>query len=223
MSNKLTDKEIAKALEQCEMQQTCSYCPYFEKLGCKKRLYKDALDLINRLQARVEKCEKVEHFADKTIATLQAENKNLQERNVILKGLVDTQKAENERLKGIKTTDWLVKGISKEQLQEEKIQALTEEINRLQAENERLEVECDKQYKIAEATIRAEIADGGTSCHWCEDTIRGVAKAEAYKEFAEDLWNNIKWQRNQDLDMEWEINNLLKEKIGEDKSSFDKN
>ena len=40
---------------------------------------------INRLQARVEKCEKVEHFADKTIATLQAENerlKKLEENNM---------------------------------------------------------------------------------------------------------------------------------------------
>ena len=37
----------------------------------------DALDLINRLQADVEKCEKVEYFADKTIATLQAENERL--------------------------------------------------------------------------------------------------------------------------------------------------
>ena len=26
MTDKLTDSEIVKALEQCEMQQTCSYC-----------------------------------------------------------------------------------------------------------------------------------------------------------------------------------------------------
>ena len=38
---------------------------------------KNTLDLINRLQAKLEKCEKVEHFADKTIATLQAENERL--------------------------------------------------------------------------------------------------------------------------------------------------
>lgn len=36
---------------------------------------------------------------EKYINRLQAENKNLQERNVILRGLVDTQKAENEKLK----------------------------------------------------------------------------------------------------------------------------
>lgn len=37
----------------------------------------DIAYLINRLQAQVKKCEKVEHFADKTIATLQAEIKRL--------------------------------------------------------------------------------------------------------------------------------------------------
>ena len=54
-------------------------------------------------------------------------------------------------------------------------------INRLQAEVERLEAEIDKQYEIAEANVRAEIASGGTSCHWCEDKVR----AEAYKECIE--------------------------------------
>ena len=58
------------------------------------------------------------------------------------------------------------------------------DVRRLQAENERLEIECEKQYEIAEATIRAEIADGGTSCHWCEDTL----KAQAYKECIEKVW-----------------------------------
>jgi hypothetical protein len=56
-------------------------------------------------------------------------------------------------------------------------------INRLQAEIERLEGETDKQYETAEASIRAEIASGGTSCHWCEKTIR----AGAIKDFAERL------------------------------------
>lgn len=34
----------------------------------------DILGLINRLQARVKKCEKVEHFADKTIEAVKKEN-----------------------------------------------------------------------------------------------------------------------------------------------------
>ena len=51
------------------------------------------------------------------------------------------------------------------------------------AEIQRLESEIDKQYEIAEGNIRAEIASGGTSCHWCE----AKAKAEARKEFADRL------------------------------------
>ena len=51
MNKNLTDNEIKKALEQCETQKSCSDCPYFEKIGCKKHLYQNALDLINRLQA----------------------------------------------------------------------------------------------------------------------------------------------------------------------------
>lgn len=40
-----------------------------------------------------------------------------------------------------------------------------------------LQSEYDKVYKQAEADIHGNIADGGTSCHWCEDmTKRGTAK-----------------------------------------------
>ena len=72
MPNKLTDKEIVKALKEL-----------LEIMLCEGDLQRSAtiskaFDLINRLQSRVEKCEKVEHFADKTIATLQAENERLE-------------------------------------------------------------------------------------------------------------------------------------------------
>ena len=78
MTDKLTDKEVVKALE-CRVKDKCPECPYFHSYPCDKcrNMQTDALDLINRLQAKVEKCEKVEHFADKTIATLQAENERL--------------------------------------------------------------------------------------------------------------------------------------------------
>ena len=55
--------------------------------------------------------------------------------------------------------------------------------DRQKAEIERLESEIDKQYEQAEANILANMADGGTSCHWCIDKHR----AEAIKEFAERL------------------------------------
>ena len=81
MPNKLTDNEIKKALEECPKNvrnRNCKSCLYTtaEKF-CLDRLMEDALDLINRLQAKVEKNDKVEYFADKTIATLQAENERL--------------------------------------------------------------------------------------------------------------------------------------------------
>jgi hypothetical protein len=129
---KLTDSEIVKALECCLKNIICGQCPLCGKRDCMNKLYVNALDLINRLQARVDDLERND-----------------------LPRCKDALRRANEI------------GVE------------------LQAENERLEEENEKQYEIARDTIRAEIADGGTSCHWCEDTIRGVAKAEAYKEFAE--------------------------------------
>lgn len=111
MDKKLTDKEIVKALEWCE-QFTDNLV--MANVDTKKRTLglqvmqtcKSALDLINRLQARVEKCEKVEHFADKTIATLQAENERKDKIYIeLLKtsseraDIISSLKAENERLK----------------------------------------------------------------------------------------------------------------------------
>lgn len=64
---------------------------------------------------------------------------------------------------------------------EDTIQFADKELKKANTEIERLEAEIDKQYEIAEANVRAEIASGGTSCHWCEDKVR----VEAYKEFAE--------------------------------------
>ena len=54
-------------------------------------------------------------------------------------------------------------------------------INRQKAEIEELEAEIDKQYEQAKADILGNMADGGTSCHWCIDQHR----ANAVKEFAE--------------------------------------
>ena len=51
----MTDNEIIKALGQCETQKTCSDCPYFEKIGCKKHLYQDAYTLINRQKEEIER------------------------------------------------------------------------------------------------------------------------------------------------------------------------
>lgn len=80
MENKLTDKEIVKALECCTLQkQHCpSNCPLNDNYNCQKILFKDTLDLINRQQDK---------------------NKFLQERNVILRSAVDYHRKESEKLK----------------------------------------------------------------------------------------------------------------------------
>ena len=76
----MSDNEIIKALECCGKpvdENSCSECPYhcYEE-DCHK-LLPQAIDLINRQQAEI---------------------KTLQERNVVLRGMIDTQKAEIERL-----------------------------------------------------------------------------------------------------------------------------
>ena len=86
--------------------------------------------------------------------------------------VINRLQAENKRLKGIKTTDWLVKGIPKEQLVKEQIQALKGEIEYLEAENERLQATIDSFTDIGK--LYSEI------------------KAEAYKEFVERLIEKLK-------------------------------
>ena len=83
-------------------------------------------------------------------------------------------------------------------------------IKRQKAEIERLEAEIDKQYEQARADILGNMADGGTSCHWCIDQH----KAEAIKDFAERLKNSmaIKLDRKFYFPI---IDNLVKEMVGD--------
>lgn len=52
---------------------------------------------------------------------------------------------------------------------------------------EELEADVDKQYEQAKADILGNIADGGTSCHWCISQHR----AEAIREFVERLFERV--------------------------------
>lgn len=58
----MTDNEIIKALECCNRpanQISCDDCPYqFSTKECSKLLIKDALDLINRQKAEIERYER---------------------------------------------------------------------------------------------------------------------------------------------------------------------
>ena len=96
---KLTDNEIVKALESMINFADMVDKNVLDMVDVKT--LKNILDLINRLQARVEKCEKVECFADKTIATLQAENERLRNAYKQCAWERDNFQADNERLYGI--------------------------------------------------------------------------------------------------------------------------
>ena len=65
----------------------------------------------------------------------------------------------------------------------ERLKSQQREIDRLKEENEFLNRSDEDRCKEAESTIRASIANAGTSCRWCEETIR----KNAVKEFAENL------------------------------------
>lgn len=52
---------------------------------------------------------------------------------------------------------------------------------------EELEADVDKQYEQAKADILGNMADGGTSCHWCINQHR----AEAVREFVERLLERV--------------------------------
>ena len=164
---KLTDNEIKDLLEY-KAKAHCEMCDLKNSGCCDSCIYtviKQGVDLINRLQERVEKCEKVEHYADKTIATLQAENERLETVVEYKQGIIDVLFTDNSKL--------LAK--------QSEIQA-TATTNML---------------RNMEAAIE-------------------TAKAEAYKEFAERLTDKFGFNSSI-VDVYEEIDNLLKELVGEDK------
>jgi len=57
----MTDNEIIKALERCSttMAGECKECPLYKQVdNCTSKLTKDALDLINRQKAEIERLQK---------------------------------------------------------------------------------------------------------------------------------------------------------------------
>ena len=90
----MTDKEIIKALECCAEGFKCrSTCPYIDEQDCTSRLFKDAVDLINRQQAEIERLQEAkntyERVLKKTLAAIRTEAtkdfaKRLREKSCIL-------------------------------------------------------------------------------------------------------------------------------------------
>lgn len=181
---KLTDKEIKKALES-----------YIKDIGCAKCGFKDkyllavldnTLDLITRQQAIVEKSEKVEYFADKTIVTLQAENERLEVENQSLRSAANSLK-----------------------MHYEEAQAEIERLNKVYQANQQLINALNKSYFLAKAEAYKEFA---------EKAIDRVEKArQKYqrlcKEQGEEMEEHMHIHFNGIIGI---INNLLKELVGED-------
>ena len=80
MPDKLTDSEIVKALECCPKNIICGECPLCGKKDCMNKLYINALDLINRLQAENERLREpasasaIHILAEKAVEALLKEN-----------------------------------------------------------------------------------------------------------------------------------------------------
>ena len=102
MPDKLTDKEIANALECCldVSDSTCKNCPLFNitnsTMVCSKIATKFALDLINRLQ---EENEELVGNIDKLKAELFDKTEQLNVELQAMRGAANSYKAENEKLK----------------------------------------------------------------------------------------------------------------------------
>ncbi len=148
MPNKLTDSEIVKALECCCIKKNCNGCPQYSKTRCLESACKGAVDLINRLQARVEYYKK---------------NRNKYQDDVMY---------------------------------------LAKQLDNLQAENERLK---------AKVNHYAYLYDNFVT----KPTNR--IKAEAYKEFAEEIFELFPADKCNTVISRVTVKHILKELVGEDK------
>ena len=68
----MTDEQIVEALKYCSKGETiCFMCPLYNKTDhCVDMLAKNALDLINRQQAEIERLEKIRKADDNLITSL---------------------------------------------------------------------------------------------------------------------------------------------------------
>ena len=97
----LTDNEIVRAFVCCHIEkQNCIDCPAIANDTDCVNIEKLFVDMFNRLQADKDALIAGQETLQKALAEKDNEIKRLQERNVILRGAVDTQKNDNKRLAG---------------------------------------------------------------------------------------------------------------------------
>ena len=97
---KLTDEQIMKALEWCVASNTCGDCPLLKiKENCRPFLYKQSLNLINRLKENNENYEIHIRNLEKSIDRRDRDLNSQANRIIGFKEEIAELKAENERLK----------------------------------------------------------------------------------------------------------------------------
>lgn len=135
---------IVKALKCCNVPsgRACSECPYHEVgSGCRTKRNKDAASLIEEMAKAYHDLEYilmgVMHFVDKW---LDDDELKLDEFNRALRMREKTLQI---------------------------VEGLTKENEELKSDLKDAEEEYERVYEQAEADIRGNMADGGTSCHWC--------------------------------------------------------
>ena len=166
--NAITDEEIEKALQfKAEHDAKMAYID-----GCAYKIIRvaDVIDFIHRLQAENEKLrnaktiyESVDYCADDLAKALKT---------------IDEKQAEIERLTEEANQDTVTHiDICTENL------SLRKQNAELQKQVDELKEELEKAYEIERANIQAEIAEAGTSCHWC--------KQQAVKDTANEILTEI--------------------------------
>lgn len=101
--HKFTDDEIIKAAECCFLEKRCEGCPLDRGVGdasCIKDLHSAVLDLFNRQKAEIEKLEKLDELAERSIEAstavindLRSEVALLNDANTNLQDLYQAEKS----------------------------------------------------------------------------------------------------------------------------------
>lgn len=78
------------------------------------------------------------------------------------------------------------------------------------------EEEYEKVYEQAETDILANMADGGTSCHWCRDKHEKIGYEKGRKETAEKFAEMLKAKFAYDIERCKAVDEICKEIIGDE-------
>ena len=118
--------------------------------------------------------------------------------------------SDNAYYAGDPDVDAIVEVIVANKKLEDMVKKLTEENESLKADIKDLE-EYDRVYEQAEADIHGNIADGGTSCHWCVNKT----KADTVKRMQEKVKDELYSQGLGDGEISYAIDYVAKEMLEE--------